>query len=96
MIGVQDSAAAYTKEQCKGQHDLWVQGCKEQFAGSDTLTTQDRYNCVSAVNGQYLDCVAAASDAKSNAGATGGSASGGKVGSGVKRTTAPVSTFGRQ
>jgi hypothetical protein len=79
MVGVQDRAAAYTKEQCKMQHDLNVASCKETFGGSDQLTTEDRYNCISSVNGSYLDCVAAASDSKSNAGA-GGSSTGGKTG----------------
>lgn len=78
IIGLQGSVAAYTKEQCGMQHQLNVAGCKETFAGSNDLTTQDRYNCVSTVNGQYLDCLAAASDAKSNAG--GGSSTGGKSG----------------
>jgi hypothetical protein len=80
MVGVEDTAAAYTKEQCKGQHDLNVASCKETFGGTDQLTTEDRYNCISSVNGQYLDCVAAASDAKSNAGAGSGSSTGGKGG----------------
>src|SRR5262245_6776176 len=67
LVAVQDRAAAYTKEQCKMQHDQQVADCKSFFAGSDQLTVQDRYNCVSSVNGAYLDCVAAASDNKASA-----------------------------
>jgi hypothetical protein len=75
-----DGAAAVTKQECTAGHDLDVASCKETFSGSDELTTQDRYNCISARNGAYLDCLANASDAKSNAGTAGGSSTGGKGG----------------
>jgi hypothetical protein len=75
-----DGAAAVTKQECTAGHDLDVASCKETFSGSDELTTQDRYNCISARTGAYLDCLANASDAKSNAGTAGGSSTGGKGG----------------